>query len=166
VADDVVFLTGVADLRGWIAARPADVTEVWLGFHRVRYGTDPGAVLRFRHAADELAEAGWVPGERRPVDADTYAVRFAEGRVTRRRPPPEWADGPGDMPELSREYDERFRADAAAWAWFEQQPPRYRRTAIWWVMGGKAEATRERRLTALLESSAAGERLAQLLRQM
>lgn len=163
--DGVLFFEGVAALREWIDSR-GGTAGAWLGFDRVRYGTGP-AGLRFQPAADLLAEIGWVEGERRALDDGRYAVRFAPGEVKRRRAPA-WslADGPVEMPVLSPEYEERFRADAEAWAFFEKQPPRYRRAAIWWVMSGKAEQTRQRRLDALVEGSAAGEKLAQLTRQL
>lgn len=63
---------------------------------------------------------------------------------------------------LDPAYEARFRANEAAWAFFESQPPGYRRTAIHVVMSAKREATRERRLDQLIADSAAGRRLAQL----
>jgi uncharacterized protein YdeI (YjbR/CyaY-like superfamily) len=63
---------------------------------------------------------------------------------------------------LERAQEERFRADAKAWEFFEKQPPSYRRTAIFWVVSAKREDTRARRLETLIADSAAGRRLAQL----
>jgi uncharacterized protein YdeI (YjbR/CyaY-like superfamily) len=57
---------------------------------------------------------------------------------------------------LSAEYEQRFRAQEQAWAFFEEQTPWYRRTAGFWVMSAKQEATRERRLQQLIDDSAAG----------
>lgn len=53
-------------------------------------------------------------------------------------------------------FEQRFRADEGAWAYFEARPPSYRQAAIRWVMTAKKEETRERRLAALIEDSAAG----------
>ena len=63
---------------------------------------------------------------------------------------------------LEREQEQRFRADPAAWDFFQTQPPSYRRTAIYWVVSAKRAETRARRLAKLIEDSAAGRRLAQL----
>jgi len=63
---------------------------------------------------------------------------------------------------LSPEFEARFKAHEAAWAYFEAQPPSYRHTAIWLVISAKQEATRERRLSALIEASAKRERLERL----
>ena len=60
---------------------------------------------------------------------------------------------------LGVEFEQRFRANAKAWAFFESQAPYYRRTATFWVMSAKQEATRERRLASLIADSAAGRRV-------
>ena len=59
-------------------------------------------------------------------------------------------------PRLEPEQEARFRADAAAWEWFSARPPSYRRAALWWVVSAKRPETRERRLSTLIEDSAAG----------
>ena len=58
---------------------------------------------------------------------------------------------------LSPEYQKKFEAKKRAWKYFNQQPPWYRRTTMFWVMTAKKEETRERRLKTLIESSAKGE---------
>lgn len=42
-------------------------------------------------------------------------------------------------------------------------PPSYRRPAIWWVISAKREETRARRLATLIEDSAAGRRIKQMI---
>ncbi|MGH2462552.1 MAG: YdeI/OmpD-associated family protein, partial [Candidatus Limnocylindria bacterium] len=44
----------------------------------------------------------------------------------------------------------------AAWAYWQARPPGYRRQAAFWILSAKQEATRERRLAALIEDSVAG----------
>ena len=53
--------------------------------------------------------------------------------------------------------------DAApgAAAFFDAQPPGYRRLAVHWVMSAKRPETRERRLAQLVADSSAGLRLKQ-----
>jgi uncharacterized protein YdeI (YjbR/CyaY-like superfamily) len=55
-------------------------------------------------------------------------------------------------PAMERE----FKRDERAWAWFEAQPPSYRRTATHWVISAKKPETRERRLRQLIADSRAG----------
>src|SRR2546423_8134170 len=52
-----------------------------------------------------------------------------------------------------------FRAESAAWKFFQQQPASYRQTAIWWVVSAKRPHTQENRLQRLVASSKAGRRL-------
>src|SRR6476660_10071888 len=39
-----------------------------------------------------------------------------------------------------------FRAESAAWTFFQRQPKSYRQTAIWWVVSAKRPQTKENRL--------------------
>ena len=58
----------------------------------------------------------------------------------------------------------RLAGNREASAFFEAQPPWYRRTAIHWVISAKQEATRERRFAQLLVDSAAGRTIPPLTR--
>ncbi|MBT8478837.1 MAG: YdeI/OmpD-associated family protein, partial [Gemmatimonadetes bacterium] len=62
-------------------------------------------------------------------------------------------------PELSADYLARLRAYDAAWRDWESRPPGYRKQVAHWVMSAKRESTRERRLAALIEDSAAGRKV-------
>ena len=57
---------------------------------------------------------------------------------------------------LRPEEESRFRANASAWAWFENQAPSYRTGAAWWVTTAKRPETRARRLATLIEASGRG----------
>jgi uncharacterized protein YdeI (YjbR/CyaY-like superfamily) len=59
--------------------------------------------------------------------------------------------------KLEPDQERRLRADERARAFFEAQPPSYRRAAIHWVTSAKKPETRERRLQQLIACSAAGE---------
>jgi uncharacterized protein YdeI (YjbR/CyaY-like superfamily) len=65
---------------------------------------------------------------------------------------------------LEPDQEKRFRANEAAWEFFQSQPPWYRRAAIHLVVSAKRPETRERRLVTLIEDSAAGRTLKQLTR--
>jgi uncharacterized protein YdeI (YjbR/CyaY-like superfamily) len=67
-----------------------------------------------------------------------------------------------EQAQLEPEQEERFKANAGAWEFFQSQAPWYRRTAIHLVTSAKKPETRERRLNQLIEDSAAGRRLNQL----
>jgi uncharacterized protein YdeI (YjbR/CyaY-like superfamily) len=65
---------------------------------------------------------------------------------------------------LAREDEQKLRANAKAAAFFDAQPPGYRRTATHWVISAKRAATRERRLDQLIADSAKGQTLGPLTR--
>ncbi len=50
-------------------------------------------------------------------------------------------------------YQRRLRANRRAFAFYQQQPPWYRRTAAFWVVSAKQEQTRQRRLAELIACS-------------
>jgi uncharacterized protein YdeI (YjbR/CyaY-like superfamily) len=64
--------------------------------------------------------------------------------------------------ELAGADERQFRANHSAWDFFQAQAPSYRKAAIWWVVSAKREQTRQRRLAALIDDSAAGRRIASL----
>ena len=64
---------------------------------------------------------------------------------------------------LDPTYEAQLQANPTAWAFWQAQPPGYRRNASWWVMSAKREETRQRRLATLIEDSAAGKRIAAVL---
>ena len=61
--------------------------------------------------------------------------------------------------ELAGALAERFKANRAAWDFFQTQPPSYRKAATWWVQSATGEDTKLRRLATLIEDSANDRRL-------
>ena len=64
----------------------------------------------------------------------------------------------GDV-ALPAEARSAFRKHKAAWAFFEKQPPGYRKQMIWRIVSAKQQATRDKRLAALIDASAQGVRI-------
>jgi uncharacterized protein YdeI (YjbR/CyaY-like superfamily) len=60
---------------------------------------------------------------------------------------------------LQEPYESLLRKNAAAWSFFQAQPPGYRKKLSWWVMSARKEETRLARLARLAEESARGRRL-------
>jgi uncharacterized protein YdeI (YjbR/CyaY-like superfamily) len=61
--------------------------------------------------------------------------------------------------KLDTALDAALRANGKASAFFDAQPPGYRKTVTFWVMSAKKEETRARRMAHLIERSANGARL-------
>lgn len=184
------FFRTQAEWRRWLEKNHAAAAEQWVGFHKV--GAEKTGIT-YQQALDEALCFGWIDAVRRGGDL-TWSIRFtprrkgsiwsavniarieqlkSEGRVA----PPGLAVYEARDPErqkkysfenrdlvLAPDYETRLRADKRAWAWFEAMPRSYRHPAVWWVMSAKQEATRERRLAALIADSAAGRKIKHLRR--
>jgi uncharacterized protein YdeI (YjbR/CyaY-like superfamily) len=189
---DPTFFPAPADLRAWLEENHASEGELWVGFYKVGTGrasiTWPESVdeaLCFGWidgVRKKLAEESYVIRftPRKPTsnwsakNLDRIEELIAEGRVRLagmrvyeardREKEKVYSFERRREATLDATQEARFRANEAAWAFFQGQPPGYRRTATHWVISAKREATRERRLDALIEDSAAGRRVGPLRR--
>jgi uncharacterized protein YdeI (YjbR/CyaY-like superfamily) len=181
-AQDPLFFATPAELRAWFAAHHADAKELWVGFHKKGSGrpsiTWPESVdealcvgwidgVRKSLGADSYT-IRFTP--RKPastwsaVNIRRMAELTREGRVLpagqaafdRRSEAKSgiYAYEQSDKASLDEQSERQFRAQQAAWEYFQAQPPWYRKTAIWWVVSAKKEETRQKRLATLIEHSA------------
>lgn len=144
--------------------------------------------------APHLTEATWIDGVRRRLDDTRYVQRFTPRqpnsywsvvntrrageliRARRMAPAGLQAFEKRDPSETVRYSFEReasqftpaqlkqFKANRAAWQFFESQSASYRRVATFWVVSAKKEETRARRLATLIADSAAGRRIGLMAR--
>jgi uncharacterized protein YdeI (YjbR/CyaY-like superfamily) len=171
------------ELRAWLQEHHATAGELLVGFHKKGSGrasiTWPEAVdqalcfgwidgVRRRIDGDSYS-IRFTPRKARSTWSAVNVKRFGElSELGLVRPAGVAAferrseDRTGIYSHERREaatlepaMEERFRAHARAWRWFEAQPPWYRRTATHWVISAKKPETRERRLQRLIEDSAA-----------
>ncbi|MXN89865.1 bacteriocin-protection protein [Flavobacterium sp. Sd200] len=63
------------------------------------------------------------------------------------------------VPELSPEFEAEFKANIAAWDFFEKQAPSYRKVVIHLIMSAKQEKTRRSRFDKVIAASVKGERI-------
>jgi len=182
---DPVYFPAPAAFRAWLEEHHASATELWVGYHKVGTGTPS---MTWPESVDEALCFGWIDGLRRRVDDQRYAIRFtprrrgsvwsrvnlgrvealiAEGRMRpaglavfeARRPDDDGYTYETSPDELPEPYARTFReTDEAAWTFFMDQSPSYRRTAIGWILAAKRDETRLRRLAQIVEASAAGRR--------
>ncbi|MES3024309.1 MAG: YdeI/OmpD-associated family protein [Pseudomonadota bacterium] len=188
VADmQVLYFAAPAELRDWFALHASTETELMVGFMKrgtgapsmtwpeavdealcvgwidgVRYGVDENRYkIRF---TVRKATSTWSA-----INIDKMSVLTAEGRVQ----PAGLAAFAQRSEKKSRiyAYEQPETSDLSAAEWqlfdqhgtarqfFEAQPPGYRKQMLWRVTSAKQEATRLRRLLALIAASEAGARL-------
>jgi uncharacterized protein YdeI (YjbR/CyaY-like superfamily) len=178
------------EFRAWLEQNHETATEIEVVFYKKGSGKPS---MTWSESVDEALSFGWIDGVRRGRDEESYTIRFTprKPRSTWSKVNVEKArrliahglmrpagvaaferrtdDNTGiysfeNETELAPEYEARLRANKAAADYFDSRPPWYRRTAIHLVMSAKREETRERRLVALIEDSAAGRDIKQLRR--
>jgi uncharacterized protein YdeI (YjbR/CyaY-like superfamily) len=177
-----------ADFRGWLEKNGATARELVVRCYKV-HARERG--IGYKEALDEALCFGWIDGVRRPLDADSFSQRFsprkaktlwskvntkrlreliAEGRVRppgmaafERGTPSKYSFGarPG---ALDPKFEKQLRRNAAAWAFWQQEPPGRRRLVTFYVMEAKQEATRARRFLKLLRLFERGHTLPMLER--
>ncbi len=186
---NVQFFRNAAAFRKWLQKNHATTSELWVGFYRKDSGK---TAMSYPEAVDQALCFGWIDGIRKALDEVSYVNRFTPRRkssvwsaVNLKRvralqeagllaPAGLKAFEERDEAKTNRYSFERenvqfspqqlarFRKRKRAWAFFEAQPPSYRRLTTWWVVSARQPATQQRRLDRLIADSAAGLRIAEL----
>ena len=181
-----VFFRSAMHLRRWLAKDHGKASELWIGFHKKDSGLGG---ITYREALDQALCFGWIDGVRKSIDEVSYIQRFTPRRPgsswslinikrvrelereglmhpaglasfrTRDEQRAEQHTHTRQNATFGADLEPRFRARKKAWAFFQAQPPGYRRLTRWWVTSAKREDTRRRRLGLLIEASADGRRV-------
>ncbi len=168
--------------RHWLEQNHAKAAELYVRCFKVHARAHG---VTYAEALDDALCFGWIDGVRRSIDEDSFSVRFtprkqdskwsavnirkvakleADGRMHEsglavfrdRLKRPAGYSFESAPRALAPAYLKQLRANAEAWAYYQAQAPWYQRTSAFWVMSGKKEETRIRRLEILIASSAAG----------
>jgi uncharacterized protein YdeI (YjbR/CyaY-like superfamily) len=176
----MLFFASASEWRAWLEQHAATEPEVLVGFWKVGSGRPS---MTWSESVDEALCFGWIDGVRRGIDADSYSIRFTprkpgsnwsainvakvadleqQGRMTgagrasfARRS--EARTGIYSYEQGDVTFDEEpLRADPAAWAYWQAQPPSYKKVVAHWVTSAKRPETRAKRMAELIADSAAG----------
>jgi len=176
------------DFRAWLEKNHATTTELLVGFYKRASGRPS---MTWPESVDEALSFGWIDGVRKSIDETSYTIRFTPRKprsiwsdvniakvkslIEQGRMSPAglaaWAlrdEARSGIYSFERKAaaldtaaEQQFRQNRKAWAFFQAQPPGYRRVAAHYVSSAKRDDTRARRLAALIECSAKGERIPQ-----
>ena len=179
------FFATPAEFRRWLDRHHASAAQLLVGFWKKGSGRRS---IDWPQARDEALCFGWIDGLRKSRDPESYTIRFtprrpgsvwsrvniarfealkAAGRMTAAgerafasaRENKSHYSYESQPRQLEPDEEARFRANAPAWADWETRPPGYRKLALHWVTSARRPETRARRLTALIEDSAAGRKI-------
>jgi uncharacterized protein YdeI (YjbR/CyaY-like superfamily) len=183
-----VYFAMPAEFRRWLERHHASTPELWVGFYKKHTGrpsmTWPEAVAEalcfgwidgIRKSVDAARYVNRFTPRRPGSNWSAVNVRLVQELIASGRMRPAGLKAfEGRRPEkagqysyeqrktarLTPEMEAAFRANPDAWRFFESQPPGYRQLMTFWIMSAKQDATRGRRLAALIEASAEGRRIA------
>lgn len=188
---DPIFFESADQFRAWLAAHHDTETDVLVGFHKKATGKP---TMTWSESVDQALCFGWIDGRRTGSGPDAYTIRFTPRKpksnwstinvakveqLTRqglmhpaglaafaRRDPAKTGVYSFENEDLGLgdEFEAEFRCDQQAWAWYQRQPPGYRRTAAHWVRSAKREETRRSRLATLITDSRQGRKIKPLRR--
>ena len=174
-----------AAFEAWLLVNHAREPELWLRIYKKGAGK---ATVTSAQALDVVLCWGWIDGIRKRYNAQSYTIRFtprkpgsiwsqvnikkvraliAAGRMkprglkefqNRDESKTRLYSYERDHAKLDAAREARFRANRKAWAFFEAQPPGYKKKTLHWVVSAKREETRDSRLAQLIKLSAKGVR--------
>jgi uncharacterized protein YdeI (YjbR/CyaY-like superfamily) len=186
------FFRNPAAFRAWLERHHATADELVVGFYKVGSGKPS---ITWPQSVDLALCFGWIDGVRKSVDEFCYTIRFTPRRASsvwssvnirragilieqglmrpvglkayqaRKENKSGIYSYEQRTAELVEPYAGLLRANAAAWRFFESQPPSYRKAICWWIVSAKKDETRLKRLEKLILHSARGERLPELQRK-
>lgn len=181
-------ITSEAALLAWLSAHHGQELPVWLVTYKA--AAQDKYVSRDQ-VLDALLAYGWVDGRRKVLDTartmqliaprrtddwtETYRARAARLIAAGKMQPPGaaaiarakrsggWAANP-DVDALQIPSDLRQALDARpnAAAVFDAAAPSYRRNVLRWIAKARTAPTRAKRLTAVAEHAARGEKVPQM----
>jgi uncharacterized protein YdeI (YjbR/CyaY-like superfamily) len=162
--------------RRWLERHHARRTEVWIAYHKAHTGKPSVAYVE---AVEEALCFGWIDGQVRRIDDDSWCQRFtprrrgstwskvnlrrfarllAEGRVTEagRAAGPtvetRVADAFWDKPDVTPpDVEAGLKASARAWAHFQALSPSRRKQFVAMLSSAKKPETRARRFALAIE---------------
>lgn len=181
------FFATAAAFRAWLASHSASATELLVGFHKVGSGqpsmtwsesVDEALCVGWidgvrRRIDDRSYSIRFTP--RKPtsiwsaVNIQKVAQLQSAGRMTasgmeafqhrQAHRSAIYAHEQAAPADLSAPELRLFKRQAAAWQFFSNTPPGYRKVMLHWVTSAKKAETRAARLAKLMAASAEGQRL-------
>ena len=181
-----IFFKNQSEFRQWLEKNYASETELLVGYYRVETGKPS---MTWSQSVDQALCFGWIDGIRKKVDGESYCIRFTPRKRTSKwsniniakvqeltrlglmHPAgleafsycKEANSGvysfENEVKVLPAEFEKAFMNNAAAWEFFSNQPPSYRKTLVHWILSAKRQETQVSRLEKLITASARRQRL-------
>lgn len=175
------FFKTPSDFRKWLEKHHDKEQELLVGFYKRDSGKPS---ITWPESVDQALCFGWIDGIRRSLGETSYTIRFTPRRaqstwsavnikrvgeltkqglmmpsgLTAFAARKENRSGIYSYEQRTAELPEPYRGmvkkNKAAWKFFADQTPSYRKAANWWVLSAKQEETKLKRLDKLIYYSA------------
>lgn len=177
---EVIFFSNQEEFSNWLEENTEE-NELWVGYFKKSTGR---ASLTWSASVDVALCFGWIDGIRKTIDEHSYKIRFTPRKIKsvwsavnvekvktliqqgkmrpagmhvyNNRSDKQGYSSDSRIVPLDSKYEEQIKANQAAWQFFSNLAPSYKRDSIWWVMSAKKEETQLRRLGILIMSSEEG----------
>jgi uncharacterized protein YdeI (YjbR/CyaY-like superfamily) len=180
------FFAAPAEFRAWLQHNHQKETELLVGFYKTGSGR---ASITWPQSVDEALCFGWIDGVRKSRDAESYTIRFTPRKpksiwsgvnikkieeltqkglmqpagiaayAKREESRSKIYSFENEEMQLSPGYEDLFKANQAAWDFFQSQAPWYKKLWYHRVMSAKQEKTQLSRLEKLIQASEQGQRI-------
>lgn len=177
------FFPKQSGFRKWLAKNHKKETELLVGFYKAGSGKPS---MTWPQSVDEALCFGWIDGVRRSIDEHSYCIRFTQRKTTstwsavnikkvedlikkglmqpaglasfekRKEDRSRIYSYEKEAVKLADTYEDIFKANKKAWAFFTSLAPSYKKLGIHRVMDAKQEKTQLSRLEKLISESEAG----------
>ena len=181
-----VYFKTPADFRQWLMKNHDKESELLVGFYKVKSGKPS---ITWSESVDQAICFGWIDGIRKSINEECYCIRFTPRKSTsiwsainikkfeelsskglmhspgidafkkRKEHKSRVYSYEKEQVFLTKEFQNKFKANKKAWKFFLQMAPSYTRTAIHWVMNAKREETKLKRLEELITDSNEGRKI-------
>ncbi|MBK9328650.1 MAG: YdeI/OmpD-associated family protein [Sphingobacteriales bacterium] len=166
--------------REWLEKNHENETELLVGFYKVNSGKQS---MTWSQSVDQAICFGWIDGVKHSIDNCSYQIRFTprkkssiwsavnikkvetlteQGLMTkpglesfrhRTESRSKLYAFENEEVKFSPELEKLFKANKAAWDYFQSLAQTYRKLSSNWVMSAKQETTRMKRLHELIADS-------------
>jgi uncharacterized protein YdeI (YjbR/CyaY-like superfamily) len=175
-----IFFAKQSDFRKWLKQNHKKETELLVGFYKI--GSKRPSIT-WSQSVDEALCFGWIDGVRTSIDKDSYQIRFTQRKLSstwsainikkveelskqglmqpaglasfknRKEENSKIYSHENEVAKLPKSFEQQFKVNKKAWAYFKSLAPSYQKISTHWVMSAKQETTKLKRLNELIGDS-------------
>lgn len=184
--ESVVFFESQEEFRKWLEMHFENKKELIVGFYKVNSGKPS---MTWSQSVDQALCFGWIDGIRKSINNESYCIRFTPRKpnsiwsaINLKKVEELSKSGlmkPAGLKAFSLRtenrsniysfenepilldpnYESQFKKNTAAWNFFINQAPSYKKAITFWIMNAKQEKTRQSRLEKVINNSAIQKRI-------